>query len=145
MYDIVIIGSGMGGLVCAAILGKEGYKVCVIEKNRQVGGSLQTFVRDRVIFDSGVHYLGSLEKGQNLYQIFKYLGMMDHLHLMKMEDDVFDKIVFDGDETEYCLAQGYEKFIARLTEKFPEEENAIRLYCEKIREICKKFPLYNLL
>ncbi len=31
-YDVVIIGSGLGGLVCAAILGKEGKRVCVIEK-----------------------------------------------------------------------------------------------------------------
>ena len=47
-FDIVIIGSGMGGLVCADLLGKEGYKVCVLEKNKQIGGSLQTYVRDRV-------------------------------------------------------------------------------------------------
>ena len=45
-FDIVIIGSGMGGLVCADILGREGYKVCVLEKNKQIGGCLQTYVRD---------------------------------------------------------------------------------------------------
>lgn len=52
-FDVLIIGSGMGGLVCADILGREGYRVCVVEKNKQLGGSLQTYVRDRVIFDSG--------------------------------------------------------------------------------------------
>ena len=46
-FDIVIIGSGMGGLVCADILGREGYKVCVLEKNKQIGGCLQTYVRDK--------------------------------------------------------------------------------------------------
>src|SRR5476649_1513112 len=84
-FDIVIIGSGMGGLVCADILGREGFKVCVLEKNKQIGGSLQTYVRDKVIFDSGVHYLGGLEKGQNLYQIFEYLDIMDKLKLQKMD------------------------------------------------------------
>ena len=44
----------------------------IIEKNKQIGGCLQTYVRDKIIFDSGVHYLGGLEKGQNLFQIFKY-------------------------------------------------------------------------
>ena len=29
--DVLIIGSGMGGLVCGAILSMEGYKVCVLE------------------------------------------------------------------------------------------------------------------
>ena len=36
-YDIVIVGSGLGGLLCAAILGKEGYRVCVLEKNNVAG------------------------------------------------------------------------------------------------------------
>jgi len=75
-FDIVIIGSGMGGLVCADILSREGYKICVLEKNRQIGGSLQTYVREKVIFDSGVHYLGGLSEGQNLYQVFKYLDII---------------------------------------------------------------------
>ena len=69
-YDIVIIGSGIGGLVCGGILSREGYRVCVLEKNKQIGGSLQTFSREKEIFDSGVHYIGGLNKGQNLYQIF---------------------------------------------------------------------------
>ena len=97
-YDVLIIGSGMGGLVCGALLSKEGYKVCVVEKNKQLGGCLQTYVRDRVIFDSGVHYLGGLDPGQNLYQIFKYLGLMDKLRLQKMDEDVFDKILIDNAE-----------------------------------------------
>jgi all-trans-retinol 13,14-reductase len=143
-FDIVIIGSGMGGLVCADLLGREGYKVCVLEKNRQIGGSLQTYVRDRVIFDSGVHYLGGLGKGQNLYQVFKYLGIIDKLKLQKMEEDVFDKIIIENDEKEYVYAQGYENFIRHLLKDFPAEEKALRYYCDKIREVCSKFPLYNL-
>ncbi len=143
-FDIVIIGSGMGGLVCADILGKEGYKVCVLEKNKQIGGSLQTYVRDKVIFDSGVHYLGGLEKGQNLYQIFQYLGIMDKLNLQRQDIDVFDKILIEGHDTEYHYAQGYENFINKLLVHFPAEEKGLRLYCDKIKEICSKFPLYNL-
>src|SRR6185436_6997894 len=105
-FDIVIIGSGMGGLVCANLLGMEGYKVCVLEKNKQIGGCLQTYVRDRVIFDAGVHYLGGLSKGQNLYQIFKYLGLMDKLKLQQMDEEAFDIIIIDNDEKEYVYAQG---------------------------------------
>jgi all-trans-retinol 13,14-reductase len=143
-FDIVIIGSGMGGLVCADILGREGYKVCVLEKNRQIGGCLQTYVRDKVIFDSGVHYLGGLAEGQNLYQVFKYLGIINKLKLQKMDEDVFDKILIENDEREYVFAQGYENFIQHLLKDFPGEEIALRLYCDKIKEVCSKFPLYNL-
>jgi all-trans-retinol 13,14-reductase len=111
-FDVVIIGSGMGGLVCANLLSQEGLRVCVVEKNRQFGGCLQTFVRDKVIFDSGVHYIGGLEKGQNLYQILKYMGVMEKLRLEKLDEDAFDKIIIDNDEQEYSFAQGYENFIA---------------------------------
>ncbi|MEO5892550.1 MAG: NAD(P)/FAD-dependent oxidoreductase [Ferruginibacter sp.] len=143
-YDIVIIGSGMGGLVCGDVLSREGYSVCILEKNKQIGGCLQTYVRDRVIFDSGVHYLGGLDKGQNLYQVFQYLGIMDKLKLKRMELDVFDKIITDNDEKEYVFAQGYENFIDKLLVDFPNEEIALRLYCDKIKEVCSRFPLYNL-
>ena len=75
-FDILVIGSGLGGLVSALILAKEGMKVCVLEKNNQYGGNLQTFSRDKLIFDTGVHYLGGLSEGQNLYQYFSYLEMI---------------------------------------------------------------------
>jgi len=143
-FDIVIIGSGMGGLVCADILGREGYTVCVLEKNKQIGGCLQTYVRDKVIFDSGVHYLGGLGKGQNLYQVFKYMGIIEKLKLQKMDEDCFDKILIENDDKEYAYAQGYENFIQRLLKDFPNEEKALRMYCDQIKKICSKFPLYNL-
>jgi len=143
-FDIIVIGSGMGGLVCADLLGREGFKVCVLEKNKQIGGTLQTYVRDKVIFDSGVHYLGGLSKGQNLYQIFQYLGIMDKLKLQQQDVDGFDKILIEGDDNEYVFAQGYENFIQKLLIHFPDEEQALRIYCDKIKEICDKFPLYNL-
>ena len=143
-FDIVIIGSGMGGLICADILSREGYTVCVLEKNKQIGGCLQTYVRDKVIFDSGVHYLGGLGEGQNLYQVFKYLGIIDKLKLQKLEEDVFDKIIMENDDKEYVFAQGYENFIQHLLKDFPAEEKGLRIYCDKIKEVCSKFPLYNL-
>ena len=69
---------------------------------------------------------------------------MDKLKLQKMDEDVFDKIIIENDEKEYVYAQGYENFIQHLLKDFPNEEKALRLYCDKIKEVCSKFPLYNL-
>jgi all-trans-retinol 13,14-reductase len=143
-YDVVIIGSGLGGLTCGAILAKNGYRVCVLEKNQQIGGCLQTFSRDKTVFDSGVHYVGGLAPGQNLHQVFKYLGIIDKLNLKRLDMDCFDRIAFAGDPREYKMAQGYDAFIQGLLEDFPGEEKALKEYCNMLRHICDKFPLYNL-
>src|SRR6188768_3544200 len=143
-YDVVVIGSGLGGLVSAVILAKEGYSVCVLEKNNQFGGNLQTFVRDKTIFDTGVHYIGGLDEGQNLNSYFKYIGIMDDLKLQKMDEDAYDIISFDDDEQEYPHAQGYDNFVKQLVKYFPDEEENLKEYCRKLIDTCDSFPLYNL-
>ena len=143
-YDVVIVGSGLGGLVSGVILAKEGYKVCILEKNNQFGGNLQTFVRDKSIFDTGVHYVGGLGSGENLNKYFTYLGIMEDLNLKKMDTDQYDVITFDDDAIEYPHAQGYENFIERLVSLFPDEREAISTYCNKVKSTCDSFPLYNL-
>lgn len=135
----------MGGLVSALILAKEGLKVCVLEKNNQYGGNLQTFSRDKLIFDTGVHYLGGLSQGQNLNQYFSYLEIMDELELQKMDEDGYDKITFEDDPVEYPHAQGYKNFVKQLSEFFPHEKENLESYCEEIQYVCSQFPRYNVI
>ena len=127
----------------AVVLAMEGKRVLVLEKNHQVGGSLQVFSRDKVIFDTGVHYIGSLDKGETLHTIFKYLGIIDDLKLKRLDDDCYDMIRLPDGST-FKHGQGYSNFKKGLLEKFPSEEKAIDLFLEKIQAICEEFPLYNL-
>lgn len=143
-YDIVIIGSGMGGLCSALILAKEGYDVCVLEKNAQIGGTLQTFKRDGAKFDTGVHYVGGLEEGQALYPYFKYFDLLDSTTPIKMGVDAYDIITFQGDDNMYPHAQGTENFIEKLAAFFPDEEPGLRKYVDEIQKVCDKFALFNL-
>lgn len=143
-FDTIIIGSGLGGLLCANILSMEGQKVLVLEKNNQLGGNLQIFKRDGVLFDTGVHYIGGLAEGENLNQLFKYHGILDQLHLEPLDQTGFEEIRFKGDSTPYYWAQGYDKFKESLCKQFPQEEEAIEKYIAKIQWACEQFPLYNL-
>ncbi|MDR6526334.1 all-trans-retinol 13,14-reductase [Chryseobacterium rhizosphaerae] len=142
-YDILVIGSGLGGLVSALILAKEGLKVCVLEKNNQYGGNLQTFSRDKLVFDTGVHYLGGLSKGQNLNTFFSYLEIMDDLDLQRMDEDGYDRISFGEDAIDYPHAQGYQNFVEQLSVYFPDERENLENYCEEIQYVCSQFPRYN--
>ena len=141
---LVIVGSGLGSLVCGAILSREGFEVTILEMNKQIGGNLQTFIRDKHVFDSGVHYVGGLSEGQNLYTIFKYLGIYDELPLEKLDEIGFDRICLANDPNTYLMSQGYAAFSRHLTEAFPLEKEAIDEYCRLVQQVCQDFPLYNL-
>lgn len=140
-YDVVIVGSGLGGLVSAVILAKEGLRVCVLEKNNQFGGNLQTFSRDKKVFDTGVHYVGGLAEGQNLHRYFSYLGIMRQLRLERMPK-VFDQICFGDEDVCYPIAQGYDAFVDCLSASFPAERSALIQYVADLQYTCGAFPLY---
>ena len=73
----IIIGAGFGGLLCGRILSRRGFDVTVLEQGRQIGGALQTFVREGIRFDTGFHSVGGLGPGEPLEQVFRPLGLMD--------------------------------------------------------------------
>jgi all-trans-retinol 13,14-reductase len=143
-YDVVIAGSGLGGLLCATFLAKEGMKVCVLEKNKQIGGCLQTFSLQKQVFDSCVHYIGGLGEGHTLHQLFSYAGIMDKLKLKPFDSNGFDRIYFDGDATNYPLANGSENFVEQLAAYFPNEKTALEKYIYLLKTTGDCFPLYRL-
>lgn len=78
---VVIIGSGMGGLSCAIVLAKNGYDVTVLEQGVQSGGCLQCFKAKGAKFETGMHFVGSADRGQILDKMMRYLEIRDKLWL----------------------------------------------------------------
>lgn len=76
IYDVIVIGSGMSGLCCAAILAKFGKRVLVIEKHDRLGGCLHTFKKDGYTFDSGNHYIGHVSEDDQTVLSFVSGGIM---------------------------------------------------------------------
>lgn len=132
MYDIAIIGSGLGGLECGYLLAKKGYKVCVIEKETQPGGCLQTFKRSGCLFDTGFHYVGGLGEGQILNKLFRYFDLLD-LPWHPMDPDGYDE-VWMGDRS-YLFASGYDRFTETLAKDFPRQYDNLKLYSRFFRKV----------
>jgi len=141
-YDVIIIGSGLGSLLCGTILSREGYNVCLLEKNHKPGGSLQTFGRKGCVFNTGLNYTESLDEGQVLNQYFRYFGLMDRLTFTRLDEDGFEIISFP--DAQYRIAMGESNFVETLARDFPGERAALQEYHSRIREICEGISLYSL-
>lgn len=131
-YDVIIIGSGLGGLECGYILAKRGMSVLILERQIQPGGCMQSYKRRGVALDTGMHYVGGLGVGDCLYAPFKYLGLMD-LPWQHLDADGFDRVTI-GERT-FCYAEGHEGFVDTLAKDFPHQVEALKKYCKVMDEV----------
>lgn len=131
-YDVVIIGSGFGGLVCASLLSREGKSVLVLERQTQPGGCIQSYRRGNLSFDTGFHYVGGLAKGQRLHRIFSHLGLME-LPWHRLDADGFDQVTI-GNQT-FAFAEGYDQFVESMAAYFPQEREALQNYIRMLQEV----------
>lgn len=132
-FDIIVIGSGLGGLECGAMLAREGMGVCVAEQAALPGGCLQSFSRRGHAIDTGMHYIGSMQAGGIMRRYFEYFGILGSLRLRPL-DEAFDVVSLPG-AGDYAYMHGYEAFEKHLGELFPHEKAGLGRYCAKLREI----------
>lgn len=70
---VVVIGSGIGGAGCAALLAKKGFQVTLLEKNSFSGGKGASFEKEGFTYDTGVHAIGNGIRGP-IGEISRRLG-----------------------------------------------------------------------
>lgn len=139
---IAIIGSGLGGLSCGALLAKSGFSVVVLEQSPQAGGCLQCFKRHGACFETGMHFVGGVDKGQTLRGLLRHLEIDDRLLFSQLDPDGYDIVSLHGKE--YKIANGRERFIAHLTEHFPSARPDLERYCDLIESIASASPIHSL-
>jgi len=140
-YDYIIIGAGLGGLCSAIILAKEKKKVLVLEQHSKAGGYLHSFYRKGHRFETGFHFVPELDKNQILEMYWGYLGILDKIDLVPYNKKHFHTLIFPDFKID--LPSGLDNLRDLLIKNFPQDEKAINLYIDKLKELKRYFIYFN--
>ena len=125
-WDTIVVGSGMGGMSCAAMLGELGQRVLIVEQHYVPGGMTQVFRRGDYTWDVGVHAVGEVSADDRLGRLLAHLshGRIEWCSL----GPVCDEFHYPGGRID--LPASRERFVAGLNREFPDERAAIAHYIE---------------
>ena len=128
-YDLILIGSGIGALTVASLMAQlRNKRVLILERHFTAGGFTQTFKRKGFSWDPGLHYVGQMETGSEVRNLFDLITNQQ-MQWQKMAEP-FEKFVYP--EFTFDLYGDPERFQADLIEQFPKESQAIRQYFKDI-------------
>ena len=138
-FDSIIIGSGIGGLCAAALLGIKGKRVLVLEKHFKIGGWTHTFKRKGYEWDVGIHYIGQVHRPTSpVRKLFDIIS--DGQLQWSQMDDNYDRIIFP--DKSYNFVAPRSRFIEDMIKYFPKEEHAILKYIDLLDSVAKSSRSY---
>lgn len=120
--DVIVIGSGMGGLTCAGLLAKVGKKVLVLEQHYIAGGCTHAYEDQGFEFDTGLHYIGNIHKRQAILDL-----IVDRPIVWDdtcPSNGAYDVFLIDG--VEYRLRPGRGAFLQEVAKHFQDDTNAVQ-------------------
>jgi phytoene dehydrogenase-like protein len=130
-YDAVIIGAGIGGLICANLLAREGLRVLLTEQHYMVGGYCSTFRRKGYTFDAATHFYPLLGNPATITgRLLHDLGIRNGW--IKM--DPVDHFHFP-DGSSFAVSADFAIYLDRLKSEFPEEARALDKFFALVREV----------
>ena len=120
--DVIVIGSGMGGLSAALGLARAGHKVLVCERNSVPGGNCSSFRVGEYTFDLAVHQLTGIDERGSCAQVLDAYEIKDRLKFFRI--DPFVTLILP--DREIPLPGNYAGLEKIMLERFPESKKDIR-------------------
>ncbi len=137
-YDVVIIGAGIGGLICANLLARQGLSVLLAEQHYMVGGYCSTFKRRGYVFDASTHFYPLLGNPTTMTgKLLVDLGVTTRWRKM----DPVDTFHFP-DGSRFEVPADLDTYLERLKRRFPEESAAIDRFFGAVGEAYDHGLLY---
>lgn len=130
-FDVITIGSGMGGLTTATALSRMGHKVLLLEQADEIGGLTHTFSREGFSWDVGIHYCGTFRHDQPGGKMLDWLsgGNIEFRSL----GTVYDTLHFP-DGFELAVGRPEAAFKMELADRFPDNAAEIAAYFEALEQ-----------
>ncbi|MEM6929201.1 MAG: NAD(P)/FAD-dependent oxidoreductase [Myxococcota bacterium] len=128
-YDVIVIGSGMGGMTTAAALSRMDNKVLLLEQASQLGGLTHTFSREGFTWDVGLHYCGTFRRDQSAGRVLEWLS--DGAVEFQSVGTVYDTLHFP-DGFELAVGRPVEAFKMELEDRFPGHAAEVDAYFEAV-------------
>jgi phytoene desaturase len=121
-FDVIIIGAGVGGLTCGALLAQRGLKVLVVEKNQQVGGCCTSFRRKGFTFDISVQSVGECHRGGRIWRLLDRLNLLNEVQFIRLEP----AREYHFPDRKIRQYSDLDAHIDHLSSQFPGESRGIR-------------------
>ena len=137
-YDDIVVGSGISGMTLALLLCMNGHSVLLLEKNRNIGGSMARFYKQGIPFDTGFHFTGGFSKSGILSDMLTVLRIDDQIQPVFITKEAGNRVIFEEDNSVYDFPFGYTDTIAKMKDYFPGEKNAVEQYFKMVLNVCKK-------
>ena len=128
--DAVVIGSGIGGLVCANLLARGGMKVLLVERHHTLGGFCSTFRRKGFVFDAATHFYPLL--GNPATMTGKLLAELE-IPTQWIKMDPIDRFHLPGMPV-FEVPADFAGYIRKLKDWFPDEAVALEQYFGDLRQ-----------
>ena len=130
-YDVVVIGTGLGGLSSAALLARHGMKVLAVERGEGPGGYAHGFRRGPYLFDPAIHVI---PEGDFVRGLLAYLGVEDQAELVPV--DALYGLGFPGLSGKVPL--GRAAFVETHARLFPSERAAFVRFFEVFARVFRE-------
>jgi phytoene dehydrogenase-like protein len=115
MKNVIIIGSGIGGLIAGNLLAKKGHKVTIFESHSMPGGYTAGFYRKGYYFESGTI---NFESSASVFKVMKEIGVFEKIDFIKLPTRFFSED-FDG------TPENYDDYKKMIYKSYPSDKEKL--------------------